>query len=122
MTSGEPELEDRLRVAMTELDQAVTQARQELTRFERDNRLTPEELRALHDAAARGELGFDMEELARLVDEDRDSWAAIFSGESPNSVLLHGHLEQMIEQNRDAVRTALEEDPDFDALPPDEEL
>ncbi|HEV8557747.1 MAG TPA: hypothetical protein VGR06_15290 [Actinophytocola sp.] len=122
MTSGVPELEERLRAAMAEIDQAVAQARQDLARFERENRLTQEELQALHDSAARGELGFDMEEAARLVDEGRDTWAAIFSGESPNSVLLRGHLERMIDQNRDAVRTALEEDPDFDPFPPDQQL
>jgi hypothetical protein len=122
MTSGFPELDDRLRAAMAELDQVVGQARQDLARFDRENQPTREELRELHDAARRGELGFDMEELARLVDEGRDTWPAIFSGESPNSILLRGHLERMIEENQEAVRTAIEEDPDFDPFPPDNAL
>lgn len=114
--------QDRLRAAIEALDEVVTEARQDLDRFRRDNQPTREELAQLQELARDGELGFDMEELARLVDEDRDTWDAIFSGESPNVDLLQGHLDRMVEENREAVRTALEEDPEFDPFPPDEEL
>jgi hypothetical protein len=113
MTASFDEVEARMRAAFAELDRAVARTRQDLARFERENQPTPEQLRELQEAARSGELGFDMQELARLVDEDRDDWMAIFSGDSPNSVLLRGHLEREIEANRDAVRAALEEDPEF---------
>lgn len=122
MTSDFADLEDQLRAATAELDQVVAQARQDLARFDRDNQPTPEDLRALQETAESGELGFDMEELARRVDEGTDSWPAIFSGESPNSVLLQGHLTRMLEENREAARIAVEEDEDFDPFPPAEEL
>lgn len=122
MTSDFSSLEDQLREATAELDQVVAQARVDLARFERDNRPTPEELRDLQEAAERGDLGFDMQELARRVDEGQDSWPAIFSGDSPNAILLQGLLTRMIEENRDAARAAVEEDDDFDPFPPAEEL
>lgn len=122
MTSDFSSLEDQLREATAELDQVVARARADLARFERDNRPTPAELRDLQEAAERGDLGFDMQELARRVDEGQDTWPAIFSGDSPNSILLQGLLTRMIEENREATRAAIEEDDDFDPFPPAEEL
>jgi hypothetical protein len=122
MTGGFSGLADDFRAAAAELDRVVAQARQDLARFQRENQPTPAELEQLQDAALRGELGFDMEELARRVDEGRDNWSAIFSGESPNSVLLRGLLTRVIDENREAARTAIEDDPDFDPFPPPEDL
>lgn len=120
MTGGLPELEDRLSAAIAALDAKISRARQDLVRYQRENQPTPEQLRALHEQAQRGDLGFDMEELARKVDEGQDSWAAVLSGTSPDAELLRTHLQRMIERNREAVAAALEEDPDFDPGPPDE--
>ena len=50
-----------------------------------------------------------MRELARLVEQGEDSWDAIFSGDSPNTDLLHAHLERMMAEHRDAVA----EEPDM---------
>ena len=122
MTSDFSDLTDQLRAATAELDRVVTQARQDLAVFERENTPTPEETAELQEAARSGELGFDLEELARRVDEGHDSWAAIFAGESPNSVLLQGLLTRMIEENREATRQAIEEDDEFDPFPPAAEL
>ncbi|MPZ85484.1 MAG: hypothetical protein GEV28_35925 [Actinophytocola sp.] len=122
MTSDFSSLEDQLREATAELDQVVARARVDLARFERDNQPTPAELRDLQESAERGDLGFDMQELARRVDEGQDSWAAIFSGDSPNSILLQGLLTRMIAENGEATRAAIEEDDDFDPFPPTEDL
>ena len=119
MTSDFSSLDDQLLAATAELDQTVAQARVDLADFQRAHQPTAEDTRALQEAAASGDLGFDLEELARLIDEGRDSWAAVFSGQSPNADLLRGLLERTFEENADSVRTALEQDPDFDpdALP-----
>lgn len=122
MTSDFSSLEDQFREASAQFDELVAQTRQDLARFQRDNEPTPEELRDLQEAAQAGDLGFDMEELARLVSEGDDTWPAIFAGESPNAALLQGLLTRMIDENQEATRTAIEDDPDFDPLPPPEEL
>jgi hypothetical protein len=110
-------LDARLRAARDELRDAMEQAMRDLARFERENRPTAEEQRALQDAALRGDLGADMRTLARRVDTGEDSWDAIFSGRSPHADLLRGHLERMIAENRDAIREAIEEDDEFDPFP-----
>jgi hypothetical protein len=122
MTSDLSDFDARLQAARAELGQVIEQARQELTRFRRENQPTEQERQALQDAALRGELGDDMRELARRVDRGQDTWEAIFSGDSPNTGLLRGHLDRMIAENRRAVDTAISEDPDFDPFPPDEAL
>ncbi|MET0135175.1 MAG: hypothetical protein ABW215_16470 [Kibdelosporangium sp.] len=115
-------LEDQLQAAKAELGEAIAQAQDDLARFRRENKPTAEERQALQDAAARGELGDDMRELARRVSTGRDSWEAIFAGDSPASGLLRGHLDRMAEENREAIGTAIEQDPDFDPFPPAGEL
>jgi hypothetical protein len=107
-------IEEQVRAAKAALNEAMEQAVRELARFERENRPTEEERRALQEAALRGELGEDMRTLARRVDAGEDSWDAIFAGESPNADLLRGHLDRMIEANRDAIARAIEQEPDFD--------
>jgi hypothetical protein len=116
------ELDDQMRAATAELDRVIAQARHDLDRFERENRPTAQERQALQDAALRGELGDDMRELARRVDRGQDTWDAIFSGDSPNAGLLRGHLDRMAAENRAAIRTAIEDDPDFDPFPPQASL
>jgi len=122
MTSGFSNLEVQIQAAKAELGQAIEQAQRDLARFRRENQPTNEERQAMQDAALRGELGDDMRELARRVDRGQDTWEAIFSGDSPNARLLRGHLDRMATQNRAAISTAIEEDPDFDPFPPDEAL
>lgn len=118
---GNP-IDDRIQAAKAELGQVIAQARRELARFRRENQPTDQELQALQDAALRGELGGDMRELARRVDSGQDTWAAIFSGDSPRAGLLRGHLARMVAENRAAIDTAIEEDPEFDPFPPNEVL
>jgi hypothetical protein len=117
-----PGFDDRLRAAMAELDHVIDRAQEDLYRFQRDNQPTREELQALQDAARRGELGDDMRELARRIEAGQDSWRAVFAGESPNAALLRGHLDRMAEQNREAIRTALADDEEFDPFAPSPDL
>lgn len=114
-------IEEQMRAAKAALEEAMEEAVRELARFERENRPTEEERRALHQAALRGELGDDMRTLARHVEAGRDSWDDVFSGESPNAELLRGHLNRMVSANRDAIARAIEEDEEFDPYPADPE-
>lgn len=118
----DPGSDDRLRAAFAELDRVIERAGDELYRFQRENQPTREELRALQDAALRGDLGDDMRELARSVDAGRDSWRAVFAGESPNVHLLYGHLDRMAEQNREAIGAAVAGDDEFDPYAPSPDL
>lgn len=110
MTNPFAELNERLRAARAELDTVLAQAERDLARYKRENKPTEEERQALHDAALRGELGDDMRVLAERVERGEDSWDAIFAGESPESELLRGHLDRMIEENREAIVEGLDED------------
>ena len=114
--------DERIRAAIAELDSVIGRAREDLYRVQRDNQPTREEQQALQDAARRGDLGADMRELARLIERGQDSWRAVFAGESPNAGLLRGHLERMVEANRESISTALVEDDDFDPFAPSESL
>lgn len=109
---------DRLHAAAAELRRVVELARQDLDRFRRDRGPTREELRALQEAALRGDLGQDMRELARRVEAGRDSWQAVFTGDSPRADLLRGHMELMAQRHRETIRAALVEDEEFDPLAP----
>lgn len=110
MTNPFAELNERLRAARAELDTVLAQAEQDLARYRRENKPSEEERQALQEAALRGELGDDMRRLAERVDRGEDSWDAIFAGESPDADLLRGHLERMIEENREAIVEGLDED------------
>lgn len=111
-------IEARIRAARAALDEAMEEAVRDMARFERENRPTEEERRALQEAALRGDLGDDMRTLARRVDAGQDDWDAIFSGRSPNAELLRGHLDRMISEHREAIVRAIEEDEDFDPSSP----
>jgi hypothetical protein len=107
-------IEEQMRAANAALNDAIEDAVRELARFERENRPTEQERRALQEAALRGELGDDMRTLALRVETGEDNWDAIFSGESANTDLLRGHLDRMILANREAITRAFEEDDEFD--------
>ena len=115
------QLDEQLRAARAELGNLLESVSRDLLEFKRANEPTPQERQALQDAALRGDLGDDMRRLARYVDDGEDSWDAIFSGRSPHRDLLAGHLDRMIEANRDAIQQAFEEDPDFDPAEPPED-
>jgi hypothetical protein len=114
MTGPFAEFAERIQAARAEFEAALAQAEQDLSRFRRENRPTPEERQQLQEAALRGDLGDDMRELAEHVDRGEDNWDAVFSGESPNVELLRGHLERTIADNQEAVTQALEDDEEFD--------
>ncbi|MEN3612256.1 hypothetical protein [Plantactinospora sp. ZYX-F-223] len=112
-------IEQRMRAATAELREAMESALQEMLRFQRENRPTEEERRALQEAALRGDLGDDMRTLARLVEAGEEDWDRIYSGESPNAGLLRGHLDRMVAEHRDDIVRAIEEDEEFDPMDPE---
>jgi hypothetical protein len=118
MTQDFSFLNERLNAAKAELNQVLEQASRDLIRFKRNNQPTEEEQRAMQQAALRGELGDDMRELARKIDRGEDNWDAVFEGRSPNLDLLQGHLTRMADQQREAIRTSIEEDENFDPANP----
>lgn len=71
--------------------------------------LTDEERTALEEQAESGELGEDMVTLAGKIKAGEDSWEQVFSGESPHSTLLQGHLTRMFEEHQDDLALAFEE-------------
>lgn len=83
---------------------------------------TPAEREEFHRDALAGALGPRMQELARLVEEGRDSWQEVFEGSSPHMELFTGHLDRMAEQHAEEIRVAIEADEDFDPTAPDPEL
>ena len=71
--------------------------------------LTDEERTALEEQAESGELGEDMARLVGKIKEGDDTWEQVFSGESPNALLLQGHLTKMWEENQEDLALAFEE-------------
>jgi hypothetical protein len=119
MTSPFSEVEEALNAARAELSAAIARTQEELVRYRAQNQPTPEEQRALQEAALRGELGPDLRELAEHVARGDDTWDAIFVGESPHVDLLRGHLDRMIAATGPAIAQAFEEDEEFDpSVPP----
>lgn len=110
----EPELEARLARARAELRTTVAAARASLDAARRTLPPTPEETREFERAARRGDLGRDMQELARLVEQHETTWDEVFGGTSPYAELLRGHLDAMGERYAPSVRQAIADDPAFD--------
>ena len=71
--------------------------------------LTEEEKEALQEQAESGELGEDMKTLVTKIKDGEDTWGQVFSGESPNGVLLQGHLTRMFEEHKEDIALAFEE-------------
>lgn len=71
--------------------------------------LTDEERQALEEQAASGELGEDMRSLVETIRSGEDTWDQVFSGQSPHSALLQGHLTRMVEEHQDDIALAFEE-------------
>jgi hypothetical protein len=114
-------LDRRMRAAKAELDEYLEKASRDLLTYKRENQPTPEEQRALQQAALRGELGDDMRDLARYIERGEDTWDDVFSGRSPNKELLRGHLDRQIEANREAIARAFEEEEFDPSQPPPED-
>lgn len=108
------ELADRLERARGDLRTTMAQARASLENARRTLPPTREETREFHESALRGDLGRDMQELARRVEERQTSWEDVFAGSSPHVELLREHLDAMGERYVAQVRRSLEEDPLFD--------
>ncbi|MDR7252003.1 DNA-binding transcriptional MerR regulator [Nocardioides sp. BE266] len=71
--------------------------------------LTDEEKEALEEQAESGELGEDMQALVEKIKGGEDTWEQVFAGESPNGVLLQGHLTRMFEEHKEDIALAFEE-------------
>ena len=71
--------------------------------------LTDEEKEALEEQAESGDLGEDMQALVAKIKDGEDTWEQVFAGESPNGVLLQGHLTRMFEEHKEDIALAFEE-------------
>lgn len=114
-----PRLEAELRAARAELEETIERTWQKVSQFQRDYAPTEQEYRDLHDAADRGQLGDEMRELARRIERGEDSWDAVLSGQSSNSMLLATTLDRSIAAHHEAIAQAFEEDETFDPSRPD---
>jgi hypothetical protein len=100
--------------AWRELQATISGARSALDRVRAEPTTTPEERRELQRVALSGELGPQMQQLARHVESGETSWAEVFEGISPYTDLLRGHLDRMIALHGESVRQQVEADPFFD--------
>jgi hypothetical protein len=108
--------------AWGELRSTIAGARVALDRVRAQPTTTPEERRELQRTALSGELGRDMQTLARHVDAGETSWPEVFEGISPYTDLLKSHLDRMAVVHAEDVRLAIEADPTFDPSAPHEEV
>jgi hypothetical protein len=106
--------------AWRELQTTIAGARAALDRVRAEPTTTPEERRELQRVALSGELGPQMQQLARHVETGETSWAEVFEGTSPHTDLLRGHLDRMIALHGQSVKTQVEADPFFDPQAPHE--
>lgn len=121
MTTG-PDPRDSIDAARHELQATIAAARVALDRRRATPVHTPEERAELQRDALAGRLGEEMRQLAEHIERGEESWPEVFEGTAPHAHLLSGHLDRMGEQHAEEIRTALEEDDDFDPLAPDPEL
>ena len=106
--------QEAIDAAWRELRSTITSARAALDRVRSAPTTTPQERRELQRVALAGELGPDMQQLARHVESGATSWPEVFEGVSPYSDLLRGHLDRMVAIHGESVRRRLEDDPLFD--------
>lgn len=108
--------------ARRELEATLISARQALDRRRSRPVHTPDERAELHQDALAGRLGQDMQRLAQHIENGEESWQEVFEGIAPHGGLFDGHLHRMSEEHAEAIRTAIEEDDEFDPLAPDPEV
>ena len=106
--------------SQAEILAAISAAREDLTssladltatveELEQRPLLTDEEKEALEEQAASGELGEDMQTLVETIRGGEDTWEQVFSGRSPNSALLQGHLKRLVDEHQEDIALAFEE-------------
>lgn len=121
MTQG-PDPRETIDAARHELLATIAAARVALDRRRATPVHTPQERAELQRDALSGRLGEDMQRLAEHVERGEESWPEVFEGTAPHAHLLVGHLERMGDEHAEQIRTAIEEDEDFDPLAADPEL
>ncbi len=114
--------QDAIDEAWRELRSTITHAREALDRVRSEPTTTPDERRELQRRALAGELGPDMQRLARHVESGATSWPEVFEGVSPYSDLLRSHLDRMVAIHGERVRRQIQEDPLFDPTQPHEDV
>ena len=95
--------------ARDDLDASLADLRATVDQLNARPLLTDEEQRALEEQAESGELGEDMARLVSKIKDGETSWQQVFSGESPHSALLQGHLTRMFEEHQEDLALAFEE-------------
>lgn len=109
-----------IEAAWRELQATIAGARAALDRVRAEPTTTPEERRELQQVALTGQLGPDMQRLARHVEAGETSWAEVFEGISPYDELLRSHLDRMVAVHGEGVRQQVLADPFFDPSTPHE--
>lgn len=112
----------RIAAARLELQATLAFAREALDRRRARPVHTPDERAELHRDALSGRLGPDMQRIAQHIENGDESWQEVFEGIAPHGALFVGHLHRMSEEHAEAIRTAIEEDDEFDPQAPDPEL
>jgi predicted small metal-binding protein len=113
---------DAIEAARRELQATLAFAREALDRRRAVPVHTPDERAELQRDALAGRLGEDMRRLAEHIENGDESWQEVFEGIAPHGDLFHGHLTRMSDEHAEDIRTAIEEDEDFDPLAADPEL
>jgi hypothetical protein len=106
--------QEAIDAAWRELRSTITHARAALDRVRSEPTTSPDERRELQRRALAGELGPDLQRLARHVESGATSWPEVFEGVSPYTDLLRGHLDHMVAVHGESVRRRIEDDPTFD--------
>ena len=112
--------QEAIDAAWRELRSTLTHARAALDRVRSEPTTSPDERRELQRRALTGELGPDLQRLARHVEAGATSWPEVFEGVPPYTDLLRGHLDRMVADHGESVRRRIEQDPLFDPTRPHE--
>lgn len=113
---------DDIAAARLELQATLAFAREALDRRRAVPVHTPDERAELQRDALDGRLGEDMRRLAQHIEQGDESWQEVFEGIAPHGALFNAHLDRMGDEHAEEIRTAIEEDDDFDPLASDPEL
>lgn len=108
--------------ARRELQAVLVFAREALDRRRAVPVHTPDERAELHRDALAGRLGADVQQLAQHIENGEESWQEVFEGIAPHGALFEGHLSRMSDEHAEEIRTAIEEDDEFDPFAADPEL
>jgi hypothetical protein len=103
----DPQLLGEIATARARLRADIAAAREELAAARSRPLLTEEEKRELTEIAARGDMGREMQEFAREVDEGRADWESFVRRTDGRSELFQDFVRRSEERFEDEVEEAL---------------